>query len=349
MARAFHRVLAGHFHLWCGGASIGSESYCRSDLPVRGSQAWRYLGACVQSALCVLGNRSATVYTRDVAVAFTAVLFGGRSVYEAHKEMKGWLVDWLMRRLARSGRFGIVAISQALASYYGNVYSIATGRMLVAHSGAWPDEYRELRLYGKRDLRRKLGLPEEGILVVHTGSLYKGRGAELFELVIGNRPDLLFVQVGGEPDDIAYWKDHYASLGISNIVFVERQPAGRVRQYQVAADLLFYMITKDTSTYWCCSPLKLFEYMASGTPILAACIGSVSEVLDESSAYCFDPERPETIISAFDRFLTDGGASARASRALSMAEQSYSWAQRARSVIRFCRVTPSSLKQEIPS
>jgi len=349
MARAFHGELGDRFCLYCGGEPTGREPFRRHRLPLGGSRKLRHLSACLAGLLCVLRDREVLIFTRDIAVALVAVLAGGRSVYEAHKEPRSAFAVKALRVLARSGSFKMVAISDALAQWYGRRYGIGRDRVLVAHSGVWPEEYRKLRKGPKEALKRSLGIPEWMLLVVHTGSLYKG-GAELFgHVATRGGASVRFVHVGGTREECSRWSAYYAQRGVDNIVFIPHRSLEEVRACQCGADLLFYVSTRNSPIWWCTSPLKLFEYMASGTPILAACIGSVSEVLDESSAYCFDPERPETIISAFDRFLTDGGASARASRALSMAEQSYSWAQRARSVIRFCRVTPSSLKQEIPS
>jgi len=317
MARAFHGRLGKDFRLWCGGSPTGTEPFRRHRLPFGGIGPLRYPAVCFLAAVRVALDRKTVVYTRDVAVAYTAVKLGGRAVYEAHKEPIGRAAKWLLRRLVPSERFRLVVISGALGDFYASRYAIPGSRLLVAHSGAWPEEYRSLRSVPKEELRRQLGLPASGLLVVHTGSLYRGRGAELFGSVAECGGDIVFLQIGGEPQDIDRWKSHYRALGIDNIRFIDRQPAGMVRKYQVAADLLFYMITEDTPTYWCCSPLKLFEYMSSGTPILGAVIGSIGEVLDEKRAYCFDPARPDDIRRAFGDFRRDGMASAgRAERAL---------------------------------
>ena len=52
--------------------------------------------------------------------------------------------------------------------------------------------------------------------------------------------------------------------------------------YQKAADLLFYIISENWPIYWCCSPLKIPEYMANGTPILSSSIGSIKEFIDDT-------------------------------------------------------------------
>ena len=76
-----------------------------------------------------------------------------------------------------------------------------------------------------------------------------------------------------------------------------------IRKYQCAADFLFYIITEKTSTYWCCSPLKLPEYMASNTPIIASTIGSISEFLDENTCFPFYQISKESIQLAVEEAL----------------------------------------------
>ena len=338
MAKAFGAVLGNDFFLQCGGRPEGDEPYRRKRLAFEGSEAARYISACTSAVFQVLAHRRrSVVYTRDIAVAFSSVLCGGRAVYEVHKEPQGGVATWLFKRIVRSRRFRLVAISNALGRYFIEHFGLDDARLLVAHSAIFPEDYDALLDMPKQNVRSSLGLPPEGLLVVHTGSLYRGRGAELFEYVMGSSRDVLFVQVGGEPDDITYWKRYYLERGCTNIIFIERQPPDTVRRYQVAADLLFYMITTNTPTYWCCSPLKLFEYMASGTPILGSCIGSIREILTEDNAWCFSPERPDSIVTAIERFRRDRSlAVQKSATALHLARREYSWHSRAQRIINFC-------------
>ena len=125
------------------------------------------------------------------------------------------------------------------------------------------------------------------------------------------------------------------------------QTVERVRKFQVAADVLFYISTRQSPIYWCTSPLKLFEYMASGTPIVGARIGSVCEVLNDANAFCFDPDRPETIRDALTSFESNPELAARkGAAAAEEARTSYSWHARASKIISFASHGPGDLLQE---
>lgn len=299
----------------------------------------RYLAACISAAWITLRHRQhAVVYTRDIFVALTTCLFGGRAAYEAHKEPKGSTARLCTQWLATRSNTRFVLISQALSSYYRHHFQLPDNRTLVAHDGAFPENYQALRTQSKQQLRQELGLPLDKTLIVHTGSLYEGRGAHLFEQVARHSPDVMLIQVGGEDRDIERWNAHYKALGLQNIIFHPRQDSDTVRRFQVCADVLFYMITKETATYWCCSPLKLFEYMASGTPILGASIGSIGEVLNEHNAYIFDPENHETIGTSLNEILKNPiSAASRAQRAVEAIRNEYAWSIRAQRILDFVR------------
>jgi len=339
MASAFRDQLGSSFILI---SSVGSDdlpSY-HHQLPLNTqSDKARYLSACMSAAWQSLRHRqNIVIYTRDIFVALTAALFGGQAIYEAHKEPKGQAAHLCTQFLASVLKIQFVFISKALANYYIKHYGITSTQSLIAHDGAFQNDYEALRQQNKYRLREELDLPLDKTLIVHTGSIYEGRGAHLFEHVARHAQHILFVQVGGESDNIAHWQAHYRQKGLNNIIFRPRQNADTVRRYQACADILFYMITKDTSTYWCCSPLKLFEYMASGTPILGSAIGSISEVLNERNAFTFDPEDSQSIHKAMSALLeSPQEAQRRATIAAELIDQEYSWHIRAKRIINFAR------------
>jgi glycosyltransferase involved in cell wall biosynthesis len=169
---------------------------------------------------------------------------------------------------------------------------------------------------------------------MHTGSLYKGRGAELFEVVIKNFPDLFLVQVGGTEQNINEWKHKYE--GYNNISFIEHQDNSTLVKYQMSADLLFLPMTKNSPIWWCTSPMKLFEYMATGVPILGSNVGSVGEIITKKNAIIFDPDNTQTILDGIDFFINNKvKAKAIANEALKNIREDYTWKGRVEKVYRF--------------
>lgn len=90
-----------------------------------------------------------------------------------------------------------------------------------------------------------------------------------------------------------------------NAVFTGSLPhedvADLIRQFDVA---LAPYPRREHSFYF--SPLKLFEYMACGAPVVAAAAGQITEVVrDGESGLLYPPGDAEALLAACDRLLTD--------------------------------------------
>lgn len=268
------------------------------------------------------------IFTRDIGIAFLGAIIGLRSTYEVHKEPRGKFALILFYLISRMDRIKFVAISKALTKYYQINYKIAAEKILTAHDGVFLDKYDFFRNEKKMYLRNKLGLPQSVKIVMHTGSLYPGRGAELFATLLQNFPEIIFIQVGGLPVDIERWSKKYKNF--KNIIFLPHVDNNYLIQYQMSADLLFFPMTKLTPTWWCCSPMKIFEYMATGIPILTVNIGSTTEVLTDDNSIKFDPENSDSLIYGLKSFLKDENmAKKKANLALEQVKKNYTWENRA--------------------
>jgi glycosyltransferase involved in cell wall biosynthesis len=171
---------------------------------------------------------------------------------------------------------------------------------------------------------------------MHTGGLHKGNDAKLFKAVVDNFKDVVFVQVGGEKSDVAKYKKYYQSY--SNILFIERQDRENIVKYQMSADILFYALTRQNKLWKFTSPLKVFEYMATGVPILGSSIGSVKEVLNNQNSIPFSPEDESSIIDGVNFFLRDKSRAEQVShKALMEVRGQYSWEARVKNIIHFLR------------
>ena len=83
-------------------------------------------------------------------------------------------------------------------------------------------------------------------------------------------------------------------------------PPSDIPLYLAAADMLVMPTTPDLAYAAYTSPLKLFEYMASGRPIVASGLASVREVLDDGgNAVLYEANSAEGLAEAV-------GASSRA-------------------------------------
>ena len=291
------------------------------------STKFKYLEFAFKSFVKTFKEKPSHVYTRDIVIAYLLSFLKIKVIYEAHKEPMSKTASLFMALLVNKNNFFLVTISKALKNYYIESYSFKDDKVLSCHDGVFLEKYDKLADIPKKQLRQELNLPIDKIIVMHTGSMYKGNDAMLFESVVDNFEDILFVQVGGSVRDLKKYKKLYKLF--NNIIFIPHQNNDILVKYQMSADLLFYALARENALWWCTSPLKIFEYMATGIPILGSNIGSVSEVLNNSNSITFDPEDEKTIIKGVNTFLNDREfAIERAGIALNNVKKKYTWRKR---------------------
>ena len=295
-----------------------------------------YLEFVLRSYLKALIEKPTHAYTRNIVVAFFLSFLNIKVAYEAHKDPRTIVAKILMRLLRRKRNFFLIAISRALRDFYIEEYHFEYKSVLGCHDGVFIEDYDVYRGMSKCDLRSTIGLPIDRMIVMHTGGMHKGRDAELFRVIVDNFKDLLFVQVGGSSSDVEKYKQFYKNY--ENIVFIPSQSREMIIKYQMSADLLFYALTKNNDIHWCTSPLKVFEYMATGVPILGSSIGSVKEVLNNQNSIPFSPEDESSIIDGVNFFLRDKSRAEQVShKALMEVRGQYSWEARVKNIIHFLR------------
>jgi glycosyltransferase involved in cell wall biosynthesis len=171
-------------------------------------------------------------------------------------------------------------------------------------------------------LRMRLGLGR-GPAIVYTGTLESYQGLDLLLAaapdVARRLPDARFVLVGGTASQVEGLKATTRSLGVeSSFVFVGSVAPTEVFLYHRLADALVTTRSKGTNT-----PLKIYQYLRAGRPIVATDIHSHTQVLTPDSAELVAPT-PAGIAAGLLRVLTDPERAARLSRAAgTLAEERY--------------------------
>jgi len=154
-------------------------------------------------------------------------------------------------------------------------------------------------------LRVHLGLADEPV-VLYTGTLeeYQGLGLLVAAAAELNRqgggPLPRFVVVGGTKTQAAPLAEQARALGMAaRFTFVPAVLPGAVFLYHQMADVLVTTRSRGTTT-----PLKLYQYLRAGKPIVATAIRSHTQVLDDSCAELVEPA-PAGIAAGIRRVLED--------------------------------------------
>jgi len=149
-----------------------------------------------------------------------------------------------------------------------------------------------------------------------------------------NRDRLLLLLVGQVYSPI--YAGSVAKLALENVRFTGFIPPGQVHEFQLCADILVLPSGQDLAYARYTSPIKLFEYMASGKPLVASALAGITEVIrDGENGLLFPPSDSGALAQAM-QYLLDHPAKARqlADRARQDAAL-YTWDQRAVRIHRF--------------
>jgi glycosyltransferase involved in cell wall biosynthesis len=186
--------------------------------------------------------------------------------------------------------------------------------------------------------RAHLGL-EERFTAVYSGGFYEGRGLESLMDLAGKFPEVQFLWVGGKQDVVDNWRKKLADADLHNVHLTGFVPNELLPIYQMAADILimpYGMVIAGSSggnIADVSSPMKMFEYMASGRIILTSNMPVLLEVLNKDNAAFYRAEDMEDLVRSFGRLMQDEELRKRiAARALADVEK-YSWRERMRNII----------------
>ena len=270
------------------------------------------------------------LYSWPLQSGVLGLLAGMPSLLELHDFPSGRFGPlWLRLFIVFPGRKRLLSISEALRL----ALDLPVETTVVAPDGV--DLERYVDLPDPVSARRKLGLPPTPI-VLCTGHLYEGRGADLFLALAEKFPQNNFVWVGGRAADVEAWKERAAGQGLANLTFTGFVLNEQIPLYQSAADVLLmpYQRTVATSsggnTADICSPMKMFEYMAAGRAILSSDLPVLHEVLDETTAVFCPPDNTGAWETALGILLGDENRRQALGQCARQAVLPYSWIERAK-------------------
>jgi glycosyltransferase involved in cell wall biosynthesis len=179
--------------------------------------------------------------------------------------------------------------------------------------------------------------------IFYVGQLYRWKGVEtlLRALRLVEKANLTIVGSGeiehGHDVDRSRLEQLAVDVGVADRVrFCPFVPYREVPRCLARASVAVVPLPDVLMSRYFTSPLKLFDAMAAGTPIVASDLESIREVLrDGQNSVLVTPDSPEALAAGIRRVLDDP-TFARTIAATARAEVSqYSWERRAERILEF--------------
>lgn len=289
------------------------------------------------------------IYVREIPLAFWLLTFRKLRFFKLPVilELHGWFDGELMRRIARyvvRNANKVVVITHFLRHEVSSF--TCREKILVAPDGV---DLTKFAISMSRDRARcEVGLPQDKTIIgyvgrFHTMGMRKGLDTmikALRTLKEEGFDNVTLCFVGGPLEMVPFYLDLVKKerIGEGDLIFVNHVPPGRIPLYLRSFDICAMPFPWTEHFAYYASPLKLFEYMASKTPIVATDLPSTREILrDGENAILVEPDDPRALAEGVRKILDDPDLARRISEQAYSEVRQYNWEKRATRIIEFIK------------
>lgn len=297
---------------------------------------WRMQLAFARRMATILAGSDATLFTRDEFTGAHLAKKGHTVFYDMHGFPEHWKFVW--KRWMRVMQ-GIVCTNEWKMQQCMKQFGIPLECMVVARNGY------NAALFAKAQpaaLHAELNIEANVPLVLYTGHLYPWKGAHILLEAAAKMPEAHIVFVGGSQKSISTFREgkHVAQ----NVTFLGQRPHADIPGYLAAADVLVVpnaidIDNKRLSVYskYDTSPIKVFEYMASGKPIVASDLPSIREVLSNKNALLCESDNADALVQKIQQVIAAPNKAAERAQQAVVDAKAYTWDNRAQIIINFLK------------
>lgn len=280
-------------------------------------------------------------YTREPVIAFWLLRAGFPTVLELHTFPRRFR-RLLLNRIARDPRLTLIV---TLTSHLRDrlvAEGFPADRVAVHPDAVALEDFADLP--SKDECRLRLGLPVDRPIVGYVGrframAMEKGVPELVRALASWPSPEgqpPVLVCVGGPMDAVKEYRRLGREEGLpdEDLRFYDRVPNSEVPVWMRAADVVTIPWTWNEFSAYFTSPLKLFEYMAAGVPILASDLPSIREILTHGRNGWLVPAGDPKALAEGMRYLMENlSLSASLARQARQDVEQYTWSGRAGEIL----------------
>jgi glycosyltransferase involved in cell wall biosynthesis len=261
----------------------------------------RKLWAMGVMALAVaLWARPQLVFCREHIIPWLTSRLGLATVGEIHAPPEN--NELRIRRFFQATHYPgfklLVTISHRLAQHY-EERGVPTDKIIVL-----PDAV-DLVLFRRPEELPPSPYQRPGPHVAYIGHLYDYKGIPTALATASLLPEVEFHLVGGLPEDIKRQEARIKEMGLANVTLHGLKPQVEVPPYLWHANVLLLPPSQHHPSAAWTSPLKLGEYLASGTPVVATSIPALRYWLTDEEVEFVEPDDAEAMAKSIMDVLRD--------------------------------------------
>lgn len=298
MAKAFTDILANDFLLVA--ANDNSSDLC--DIPHknlglrirRGVSFWYFFWLPFFLIKNRLNSKNTIFFSNDPNL-LSIIIFWKRLLSLKYQIVSEWHMlfgNWRDKFVSKNSN-RLVTTTNHLKSIISQKFNIDNNKILSVYGGV------DLGKFNKTDesisaLRTKLGLPKDSFIIGYVGfyktmGMAKGLDTMIRALELIEDRDITMAFVGGRAKEIEEYKSLAREKGVlDRVIFVPFVRTDDVPDYERAMDIVVVPYPDEPHFRDYGFPMKVYEYMASGRPIIYSYLTIISEVLADC-AISFKP------------------------------------------------------------
>ena len=272
----------------------------------------------------LMKHRYEVVHAHEEAVFFCRFLkpiFHFKLIYDMHSSLPQQLTNfqfttsrfliWLFKKLEDScleKADAIITICPDLADYVNGLLHSPAKHFLIENSIFDPIKLADQAASEDpaQSNEQPVNLPKHARYIVYAGTLEPYQGIDIlipaFRIFFDHHPDFTLLIVGGNSQQVAKYSELARDCAIEkHCIFTGQVSQSMAKHYSAQAEILVSPRSRGNNT-----PLKIYEQIASGIPLVATRIHSHEQVLDDSVAILMDPN-PEDLAKGLEIAVKSDG------------------------------------------
>ena len=299
-------------------------------------------------ALKHVSSKDSFVFTQNVTTAVAAVRANRSVVLDRHGLLSPKEEQLLKEHVLSPYLLGVCAVTQTIRQDYIRRIPQIADKIIALPNGVRNQAYAKAAIEAELSERKK-------VIAGYLGSFHRGKGIEVILKIAELCPDISFHIYGGSlnSDPAQQICSQYAVKKLpENLKAMGFVPQSQVPKCIAAFDIALLpnqekvlMPAGDDIGQWT-SPMKMFEYMASGRAIIASDLPVLREVLEDGiNAILVPPDDYDAWRDAIELLCSDPKLRKKLGKqAQKEAQEKYSWQARVERIIQGLNIESALLK-----